>query len=104
MEDRKTLGLLQIECQSPLAAIGAEKEPAFAGQARRKLAQHVALRRFDFDHRGAEIGEQRAAVRAGEIAAQIEDSDAAERARCFGHRLPSLLRMAAVFSKTRCAR
>src|SRR5690349_3232131 len=56
--------------------IGAEKKPAFTGKARRKLAQHVALRRFDFDHRSAEIGQQSAVVRAGEIAAQIEDGDA----------------------------
>src|SRR5215469_862725 len=104
MEDRKTLGLLQIECQSPLAAIGAEKEPAFAGKARRKLAQHVALRRFDFDHRGAEIGEQSAAVRAGEIAAQVEDGDAAERTRCCCHCCSSFARITAIFSKTRCAR
>src|SRR5215469_16663513 len=104
MEDRKTLGLLQIECQSPLAAIGAEKKPAFAGQARRKLAQHVALRRFDFDHRGAEIAEQSAAVGTGEIAAQIEDGDAAEQTRCSSHCRSSLVRMAAIFSRTRCAR
>jgi hypothetical protein len=105
MEDGKPLGLLQIECQCPLAAIGAEKKPAVAGQAQRKLAQHVALRRLDLDHRGAEIGEQRAAVRAGKIAAQIEDRDAAERTRCFPrHRYLSFARIAATFSKTRCAR
>ena len=48
MEDSKPLGLLQIECQRPLAAIGAEKKPAFAGKARRKLAQHVAFGAGDF--------------------------------------------------------
>ena|SRR6516225_3916037 len=104
MEDGKPLGLLQIECQRALAAIGAKKKPAFPGKARRKLAQHVALRRFDFDHRGAEIGEQSAAVRAGEIAAQIEDGDPAKRTRCSSHRRSSFARMAAIFSKTRCAR
>src|SRR5215469_17995018 len=105
MEDAKPFGLLQIECQRPLAAISAEKKPAFASKARRKLAQHVALRRFDFDHRGAEIGEQCAAVRASEITAQIEDGDTAERTPgFFRHRCPSLVRMAAIFSNTRCAR
>ena len=105
MEDGKPFRLLQIECQRPLAPIGAEKKPAFAGKARRELAQHVALRRFDLNHRGAEIGEQCATVRTGEIAAQIEDSDAAERSRCCSsHRCPSLARMAAIFSNTRCAR
>ena len=105
MEDGKPFGLLQIECQRPLAAISAEKKPAFASKARRKLAEHVALRRFDLDHRGAEIGEQGAAVRTGKIAAQIEDGDAAERSRCCSsHRCPSLVRMATIFSKTRCAR
>src|SRR5215471_8474101 len=105
MKDGKPFGLLQIECQSLLAAIGTEKEPAVARKTRRKLAQHVALRRFDFDHRGAEIGEQRAAVRASEITAQIEDGDTAERTPgFFRHRCPSLVRMAAIFSNTRCAR
>ncbi len=105
MQDRKTLLLLQIEREGALAAIGAEEEAGFARQARRELPQHVALRRFDLDDIGAEIGEQRAAVRAGEIAAQIEDGDAAERPRGFaGHVRRSRSRIAAIFSNRRCAR
>ena len=98
-------GCFRSSASARLPRFGADKKPAFAGQARRKLPQHVALRGFDLDHGSAEIGEQRAAVRAGEIAAQIEDSDAAKRARCCSsHRCSSLARMAAIFSKTRCAR
>ena len=74
-------------------------------QARRKLAQHVALRRFDLDHVGAEIGQQRAAIGPGEIAAQIENLDPVERPGWFvRHHRPSRARIAATFSNTRCAR
>src|ERR1700733_9355692 len=43
-QDGQPLRLFQVECQCALPAVGAEKEPAFTGKARRKLAQHVALR------------------------------------------------------------
>ena len=105
VQDRQPFRLLQIERERALAAVGAEKEAALARQARRKLAQHVALRRFDLDHVGAEIGQQRAAIGAGEIAAQIEDGDAVERpGRFVRHHRPSRARIAATFCNTRCAR
>ncbi len=105
MEDRQPFRLLQIERERALAAVGAEEEAALAREARRKLAQHVALRRFDLDHRGAEIRKERAAIGAGEIAAQIKDRDAVERTgRSFCHHCRSRARIAATFSKTRCAR
>ena len=44
VEDRQPFRLLQIERERALAAVGAEEEPALACKARRKLAQHVALR------------------------------------------------------------
>jgi hypothetical protein len=62
MQHRQALGLLQIERERALAAVGAEKEGAFSRQTGRELAQHVALRRLDLDHIGAEVGEQRTAV------------------------------------------
>jgi hypothetical protein len=97
--------LLQIERERALAAVGAEEEAALACKARRKLAEHIALRRFDLDHRGAEIREQCAAIGAGEIAAQIKDGDAVERTgRSFCHHCRSRVRIAVIFSKTRCAR
>src|SRR5262249_38890852 len=80
VQRRQPFLLFEVEADRELAAIGADKEPAVGPrQARRKLAQLVALRRLDLDHRRAEIGEQRAAVRPRQIAAQIEDRDAAER-------------------------
>src|SRR5271156_1068516 len=44
VEDCQPFRLLQIERERALAAVGAEKEAALACKARRKLAQHVALR------------------------------------------------------------
>src|SRR4029077_19810972 len=98
------LRLFQVERQCPLPAVGAEKEPAFTGKARRKLAQHVALRRFNLDHISAEVGQQRAAIGPGKIAAQIENLDAVERPWYASHHLPSRARIAAIFCNTRCAR
>src|SRR5205823_10562454 len=97
--------LLQVERQGALAAVGAEKEAAFPRQARRELAQHVALRRLDLDDVGAEISEQGAAIRSREVAAQIEHLDAAQGAgRFFFHDCRSRARIAATFSNTRRAR
>ena len=55
MQHRETFLLLQIEREGALAAVRAEKEPRLARQAGGKLAQHVALRRLDLDHIGAEV-------------------------------------------------
>src|SRR5260370_28713795 len=98
-------GLFEVERQRTLAAVGPKEEAALAVEARGKLAQHVALRRFDLDHVGAEIGEQGAAVGAGEIAAKVEDGDAAQRPGRFPrHGRLSRARIAAIRSKTRRAR
>src|SRR5690348_9572997 len=81
MQHGQSLRLLQVKRDCTLASVGAEEEAALAGKARWKLAQHVSLRRLDRDDHGAQIGEQRAAVRAGEVAGQIEDSDARRAVR-----------------------
>ena len=52
-----------------------------------ELPRHVALRRLDLDHVGAEVGEQPAGVRAGEHPAQVEHLDALERC-CHQRSLP----------------
>jgi hypothetical protein len=64
MQHLQALGLLQIECERALAAVGAEKEAALSRQTGRELTQ-PALRRLNFDHVGTEIGKQRTAIGAG---------------------------------------
>ena len=105
VQDRQPLLLLQIEGNGALTAIGPEKEASLTRQAGGELAEHVALRRLDLDDVGAEIGEQGAAIGTGEVAAEIEHRDAAERSGGLsGHARRSCSRIAAIFSKRRCAR
>ena len=44
VQDGQPLRLFEVERQRALPAVGTEKEPTLTGKARRKLAQHVALR------------------------------------------------------------
>ena len=105
MQYREPLGLFQIQRQRALAAIGAKEESAVAGEGRGELAQHIALRRFDLDDPRAEIGEKRAAIGTGEIAAEIEHRHAVERpGRIVRHHALSRAQIARIRCNTRCAR
>ena len=77
---RKALGLLQVEHEAALAAVHAEEGAALGLERRRVLAQRVAAGRLDLGDFRAKVGEQRAAVGPGDIAAEIEDLDPGERA------------------------
>jgi hypothetical protein len=68
--------LLEIEHEPALAAIHAEKRAAFRFQCRWILAQVIARGRFDLDDFRALIREQRAAVRPGNVRAEIEHAHA----------------------------
>src|SRR5437868_2908903 len=105
MQYREPFRLLQIQDDRALTAIGPEEKARFARQAGGELAEHVALRRLDLDDVGAQIGEERATVGPGEITAEIEHCDAAERpGGLAGHARRSCSRIAAIFSRRRCAR
>src|SRR6476646_171138 len=49
------------------------------GTRSRPPPQWITRRRFDFDHGGAAVGQQRAAVRSGDAGGQIDDGVAVER-------------------------
>ena len=75
----ETLRALQIEHDALLAAIDAEERAILRLQRRRILAQVVAIGRLDLDDVRALVGQQRAAVRARDVRAQVEHAHAAER-------------------------
>ena len=75
------LGALEVEHQAVLAAIHPQKRAALGGQRRRVLAQVVAVRRLDLEHLSALVGEQRAAVRSGDVGAQVEHAHTAQGPR-----------------------
>ena len=50
-------------------------------------ARHVAARRLDLDHVGAEVGEQHGAVGAGQHLGEVDHPQPAQRAAAARHRL-----------------
>jgi len=83
-QDRQALGLFQVEHQPALAAVHAEEGAAFAGERGGIAPQVVAVWRFDLDDFGALVGQQGAAIGAGDIGTQVEYADSGQRAgaRC----------------------
>jgi len=79
-QHRALVGLLQVEHHAALGPVDAEEGAAFRFQRGRILAQVVAGRRFHLDHFRALVGQQRAAVGAGDVGAEIEHAHAAQRA------------------------
>ena len=69
------LGAFKIQANAALATVNADKRPTLCFQCRWILAQIIPLGRFDFDHFCAQVGQQRATVRPGNIGAQIQHLD-----------------------------
>ena len=80
MQRCQSFSSLEVEHHPQFAAIDAEEGATFAGEGRRIFAQIVAGRWLDLDHFSALIGEQRAAIRPGNIGAQVQHLDPAQRA------------------------
>ena len=78
LDDGAPLGRLEVEGDGPLAAV--------PGEEARQLAERVALERLDLHDVGAEIGEHRRRVGAGDVARQVDDADALQRSPEIGHR------------------
>ena len=78
--------LLEVDGDAALIAVGPDERaalvvPHFGSQ----LAEIVAAVGFlDFDHFGAEVGQNHAAQGAGDEMAEIGDADAGQRQRCVG--------------------
>src|SRR5690606_34574540 len=72
---------LEVQHQAALAAVHAEESAALGLQGGRVVAQVVAAGGVDLDHVRALVGQQRAAVGAGDVGTEGEHADAAERAR-----------------------
>src|SRR5207244_10954045 len=78
-QDLDRLRSLEIEHEAAFVAIERDEAHALAVAARRRRAPHVALRRFDLEHVGAHVGEQRAGERAGDEICQLDDSNSRQR-------------------------
>lgn len=79
------LGLLQVQHERPLVAIGRLEHPAVVagfvvGGERAGVAEEVAARRLHLDHVGALVGEQRRAERPGEGLGEVDDPHPVEGA------------------------
>lgn len=74
------VGLLEIQHHPALGTVHPQERAAFGFQRGRVLAQIVANRWLHLDHFRALVGQQGAAVRAGDIGAQVQYAHAAERA------------------------
>jgi hypothetical protein len=82
---------LEVHRETALAVVHAEEDRAHLRvPTAAEVPGHVPGRRFDLDHVGAHPGEQQAAVRPHQRAAQINDADAGEGlAGCCGVHSPS---------------
>ena len=83
--------LLEVEHDAALRAVDAGEVAAVvmlgvALRERAAVAGEVALRRFDLDHVGAEVGEQHRAERAGQRGGEVDDADVGERTAPRGQR------------------
>ena len=76
-EDLLRRGLAQIEHEVALVAIEAEERRVLAVALGPEVAAVVADERLDLDDVGAEVAEQRRAVRTGQHGRHVEDADAA---------------------------
>ncbi|MCQ0005677.1 hypothetical protein LUX73_14080 [Actinomadura madurae] len=79
--DRLPLGTLDVDGQAALAPVDEVERDRSAPRADDAAAHAVPRDRLDLDHLGAEVGEDRRAVRAGERAGDLQDADAGEEAR-----------------------
>ena len=79
--------VVQVEDDPALAGVAVQEQRRGFRVAAGCSSRAVAGRRLDLDHVGAEVGEQLAAVRAGDAFGQLDDTEAGERRggrRCFG--------------------
>ena len=77
---RLVVGLLQVQHNRPLVAVPGHEWRAFAIDEGRHAAGGIALRRLDLDDLGAMVGQQHRAVRAREVAGQVQDQKVIESA------------------------
>jgi len=81
VEQRRTVGLLlQVQHHRPLVAVPRHEGRALAVHEGRHRAGGVAGGRLDLDHLGAVVGQQHGAVRAGQMAGQVQHQQMIERA------------------------
>ena len=71
----------RVERHAALVAVDLQKQCAVAGRGNGRLETVLAaLALFDADHLGAMLGEQRGAIRPGDVAPEVEHPDALEHA------------------------
>src|SRR4029077_4146085 len=78
-QDLDRLWPLEIEHETALVAVERDKAHALVVADRRRRTTHVALRRFDLDHVGAHVGEQRAGKRACDEIRELDDPNSRQR-------------------------
>ena len=83
---REPLVGLQVDDDGALPAVQRDEVAAEPGRDRQHVAVAVAGRRLDLHDLGAEVGEEHAAERPGDVLRVLDDAHAVERQR---HRSPS---------------
>src|SRR4029079_14158273 len=83
MQYALAFGMLQIHGEGSFVAVEFQKSRRQIGifsSAKKTKRVHAALARFDFDHVGTELGQNRRPVRSGKHVIEAHDAHAMERA------------------------